>query len=56
MDPTAAAIFSLLAAVALAAAWGKPAATWVSGLITKDKKGRYALVLSPKKRKGKKRR
>lgn len=57
MTATEALGVSLVLAVLVLAWWGKPAVTWVSGLITKDKKGRIVLVLSPaKKRKRRKRR
>ncbi len=51
MSPTAAVLLSLLLAGLIAAAWSKPSRTAVSGLLTRDKKGRLALVLAPAKKK-----
>lgn len=54
MTTTQAVIGSAVAAGLIVAALAKPTKTWVSGLLTRDKQGRIALVLTPAKRKRRK--
>ncbi|WP_379587860.1 hypothetical protein [Pseudonocardia hispaniensis] len=58
MSGGAALALSLVVAVLLVAAFGKPTKTLVGGIFQRDKRGRMTLVLTPvprKKRKRKKR-
>lgn len=57
MNTAGALVVSAVLAFLLVAAWSKPVRTAVGGLLSRDKKGRLTLVLSPaKKRKGKRKR
>jgi hypothetical protein len=56
MDTVPALTLASVIAVIVVAALTKPTKTLVSGLLTKDKKGRLVLVLTPARRKKKRRR
>lgn len=54
MNPVDAVLIALPVAALLVAAWHKPTRKAVGGILTRDKKGRLALVLwpAPPKKKG----
>lgn len=56
MSTTAALVFALIVAALLVAAFRKPIKTMVGGFISRDRKGRITLVLTPTPRKRRKRR
>lgn len=56
MSSTAALVFALLAAALIVAAFRKPVRSLFSGILSRDRKGRMTLTLSPTPRKRPKRR